>query len=348
MNPCLNRAIYAVALLLLCWQGAAQAAEAFPVELRAITQGGGQAQIHAYGRLEATPQKLYFLTDGIMQSLKVVDGQQVKKYSLLATLDPFFIKKEIEQHRQEVAFSRKELSRMQALSSHEVASKKRFDTAQIQLARAQNALQQAQERLKRHNLRAPASGRILHRHLDHAQPITTATPIFDFKADHEPWLVTLRIAAHHMALVDAKVPVKLHFPTHPHEDVSGQVRHSALSQGGGDGHYALKVAVVEKRVFFRAGLQVQATLGRRVADSKGIYPIPLAALSAIHGGQADLYVLKKDQQQVTKLRVAFHRLEGTVAQLYTDLSPYSHYVYRGQHQLRDGVKVRILTPNPKP
>ncbi|MEG3641383.1 efflux RND transporter periplasmic adaptor subunit [Magnetococcus sp. PR-3] len=345
MKPFLNHILCSVALLLgLFWHGSVYGADAFPVELRALSLGGHKTQVQVFGRLEVTPQKLYFLTDGLMLKPKVKSGQKVKKYSLLASLDAFFIKKEIERHRLEVEFNRKELSRMQALSSHKVASKKRFDTAKVQLSRAENALEQAQERLKRHSLRAPAAGRVLYRHVDHAQPVTTTTPILDFKADHEPWLVTLRVPAHQMSKVDVKAPVKLHFPAHPHERFTGKVYQGAMSQPLGDGHFDLKVSILEKSAFFRSGLQVQAQLDLRAVKEQGIYPIPLAALAAIHGGQGDLFVLKQDQRQVTKIRVAFHRVETTVAQVFTDLSSYSHYVYRGQHQLRDGVLIRTVKP----
>ncbi|OSM04061.1 hypothetical protein MAIT1_05257 [Magnetofaba australis IT-1] len=72
------------------------------------------------------------------------------------------------------------------------------------------------------------------------------------------------------------------------------------------------------------------------------YRVAVAALHLPEGQHAELYVLREGESQVHLTPVRFAHLEADAAIVTTDLSDYAAYVTRGQHQLRDGDKVRIL------
>jgi RND family efflux transporter MFP subunit len=190
---------------------------------------------------------------GVLEQVNVQPGQTVKKYSLLANLNPTLFQAGVAEARadldrltEESADAERDLTRVKELYARTVAATTELDAARLRNARAQASLAATQARLEKarrllveSELRAPFDAIVLARLAEPGQVITIpcqpATVLSVARSDE--WLARARVDSSEAPALRLGVEASVRVGE---QTLSGRVRAlTALV----DGHYQLDVAV---------------------------------------------------------------------------------------------------------
>ena len=131
------------------------------VQVAAVTKRSFASNIIISGTIGSeTEARLSFKTGGIIDSMKVRDGDQVRKGQLLATLNPTEINAQVEQAKEGLDKAQRDLTRAKDLFSQGVATQEQLDNATTAFSVAQT-MEIASFNQSRSEIFAPASGVVL-------------------------------------------------------------------------------------------------------------------------------------------------------------------------------------------
>lgn len=310
---------------------------AVPVKIQPLTKQAVTVTVTAWGQVEEAARRLFMERAGMLTELGADTGDRVVAGQVLARLDTTII----ENRRQVAEFNlrnaRNKLSRTRKLKRTDVVGQDRLDDVINDHAVKQLAFEQAEEEYQKHFLRAPTAGWILERRVDHPGPVTTATPLFVFKAEAEPWAVTVKLADRHLTTLQPGQPAEVFLDDAP--AIPGKITRIARAADPGDPLYAVKIALRDPPKTPRAGQQARARLALATVEG---YPVPLNAFHRLDGTRGELYVTADDHQQARRVPVAFTLVNGTDAVVTTDLSAYHALIVAGRQHLKDGSRIQVI------
>ena len=112
------------------------------VQVAAVTKRSFASNIIISGTIGSeTEARLSFKTGGIIDSMKVRDGDQVRKGQLLATLNPTEINAQVEQAKEGLDKAQRDLTRAKDLFSQGVATQEQLDNATTAFSVAQQTME---------------------------------------------------------------------------------------------------------------------------------------------------------------------------------------------------------------
>ncbi|WP_207062248.1 efflux RND transporter periplasmic adaptor subunit [Motiliproteus sp. SC1-56] len=173
---------------------------------------------------------------GLVERVEVDAGDRVEAGALLLTLDPALARWSLdmaaaasEQAREELADARRRLEDVQRLESnraiartelHSRKSEVSIDQARVRLREAERRI--ADERLKRHNLRAPFAGVISRKHTEAGEWVNPGDPVLELVADRE-LRVDLAVPQRVFPRIDAQTRVELRLDALNNEVLPGRI-----------------------------------------------------------------------------------------------------------------------------
>lgn len=317
----------------------AQAEEAVPVKICPLQKQTVNETVTAWGKLNQDAQQLYFEVDGYLNEINAKTGQTVAKDQVLARLDQVLLENQRQQAQVSLSYAQKQLTRISQLKRNKAVGQDQLDEAQSNHALKALALADVEEKLAKVVLRAPAAGKILNRLIDFPLPISAGTPLFSFKAQDEPWLATVNVAARHLHKMHMGDAAKVTLSAFPQQVLDGTIHKIAENVVSADNLYEVEVALTNAPDFLRAGMQVKAQL--TLGTHKG-YVVPLNAFYRITGQEGILFMFKQATGKASRVTVAFSFVNGTDAIVSTDLSQFSAVIVAGQMHLKEGALVEVL------
>lgn len=309
------------------------------VELATVAAASDADVVRAPGvvsrRLE-TP--LAFRTGGIVASVRVREGDAVRRGQVLASLALDEIDARVAQARSAVEKARRDLARAKNLQADRVATLEQVQDAGTGLEQAESALRIAEFNRRHSVIEAPATGVILRRLAEPGQEIGTGSAVLLFAADAGGFVVRAGLSQADAARVRVGDGASVTFPGRP-DAVPGAI--SRIHEAA-DATTRTTTVEIELRSLppgVRSG-DVGTVLVRRSTGERRT-SIPLSAL--VEGNGSDGWVFVHDDASSTVKRVAVRTagLSGDRAILATPLEPGVRIVIAGAEYLRDGARVRV-------
>jgi RND family efflux transporter MFP subunit len=284
-----------------------------------------------------TEARLSFKTGGIIESMKVRDGDQVHRGQLLATLNPPEINAQVEQAKEGLDKAQRDLARARDLFGQGVATQEQLDNATTAWSLAQQTLQIARFNQSRSEIFAPASGVVLRKLMNEGELAGPGMPVLLFSGDGaREWVLKCGVSDRNWARLAKGARAVATFDAYPGEKFQGVVSSIAQGADAASGLYQVEVKVFPGARALAAGLFGTGTV--ETGENGGGLAVPVDALVEGSGDQAKVFVAHKNVAAAVDVHVL--ELTDRVAVVRGDLSVGDAVVVRGAPYLRDGSPIR--------
>jgi len=285
-----------------------------------------------------TEARLSFKTGGIIESMTVRDGDQVRKGQLLATLNPTEINAQVEQAKEGLEKTQRDLERTKDLFAESVATQEQLDDATTAWNVARQTVEIARFNQSRSEIIAPASGVVLRKLMNEGELAGPGMPVFLFAGDQaRDWVLRCGVSDRNWARLAKGDKATVVFDAFPGEKFQGVV--SRISQGSdpASGLYQVEVKVFPSTRVLAAGLFGTGTI--ETGENGGGLAVPVDALVEGTGDQAKVFVAHKTMAAAVDVQVL--ELTDTFAVIRGNLSVGDSVIVRGSAYLRDGSPIRM-------
>ncbi len=318
------------------------APEATPVELARVGRGDVVRRVRGAGLLRAKSEiDLSFKVGGVLAVLRVDRGAAVKKGQVLAALDPTEVAAGLRQASEVDRRATRELDRARRLYESGAVSRGVLDDAETQSATAAAGASAARFNAGRATLVAPEDGWIDARAAEPGEVVAPGRPILRMSGKDRGWVLRASVSDREAVRLVEGAAATVTIDALPDTPLSGAVTQIAPVASGGTGTYEVEVRVdAPPGTRLLAGLSGKLEIARAEPD---LLRVPLAALVDASGRDASVHVVTGDVARRVAVRVAF--LSGPDAAIAADLGGADAVVTRGTHALRDGSRVRVVTPD---
>ena len=284
-----------------------------------------------------TEARLSFKTGGIIESMKVRDGDEVRQGQLLATLNPTEINAQVEQAKEGMDKAQRDLARAKDLFSQGVATQEQLDNATTAFSVAQQALEIARFNQSRSEIFAPAAGVVLRKLMNEGELAAPGTPVFLFAGDGaREWVLRCGVSDRNWARLAKGDKASVTFDAFPGEKFLGVVSSIAQGADAASGLYQIEVKLVPGARALAAGLFGTGTV--ETGENGGGLAVPVDALVEGNGDRARVFVAHRNVAAAVNVQVL--ELTDRFAVVRGDLAVGDDVVVRGAPYLQDGSRIR--------
>ncbi len=300
---------------------------------------------------------LSFKVGGVIESVKVKDGQKVRQGQLIATIDDEDYSLQVEQARVQVKqaetslnVARSTYTRVERLYENNSVSLSEFEQAKgnyeastAQLEAAQKQLQAAQNQVRYTRLLAPFNGLVSSIGVEAGELVGAGSPIGLLSSEGNPEVI-FGVAGSYVGLIREGQRVKIRLSVLSGQVFDGEITEVAFSQGNA-ATYPARARFLEPIAAIRPGLsaEIQFPLTLQTGDSEPIL-LPAKAVRENAEGQRFVYKLEGtgDTLTVAETPVELGTLSTEGFVLKSGLSEGDRIATAGLNSLLDGMTVTLL------
>jgi RND family efflux transporter MFP subunit len=252
----------------------APAKAAAPVRVAAVEQASAAESLRAIGVLAPADEvRLAFKTGGVIQSLAVEQGAEIREGQLLATLAQDEVAAAVAQARAVAEQAARDLERGRALLADEVATREQVETLSTanEVARAQ--LRSALFNARHARIEAPADGVVLRKLAEPDEQVASGQPVLVVGNTSGGWIVRASLADRDVVRVRAGDAAEVALDAYPGRRFAARVVEIAAAADPRTGTYEMKVSVDPAGARFVQGLVAKVTVADPEAGSVAVVPV---------------------------------------------------------------------------
>ena len=339
-------ALLAAALALSACNPAALAAtpsappeELVPVRTAPVAHGPVERPVRAAGTVATKDEwDLGFKVGGLLASVEVHEGQQVRKGQVLARLDPTEVAAGVRQAREGLDKARRDAARMAGLVAAETAPRTAAEDTRTAEAVAEATLAAAEFNLRHTTLTAPDDGWVDRRLAEPGEVVAPGRPVIHLSGQGRGFVVRAALSDRDALGLSPGTPATVILDARPGERLPGQVAELSRSASRGTGTYQVEIrlAPASAGAPLLAGLTAKVEIERRVPAAGAV---PLAAVVDGDGAQGAVFAVEGGRARRVPVRIAF--LQGDRAVLASGVEGLDRVVTDGAARLADGRAVRL-------
>ncbi|MGE4070039.1 MAG: efflux RND transporter periplasmic adaptor subunit [Lysobacterales bacterium] len=292
---------------------------------------------------------------GVVERIAADAGQQVKAGDTLLVLDATLSRLQAARVKASLAESRVRLAEAERVrdESAKLADQRNIARTQARAAEAEARIQAAamasaraeadlaEERVRRHTLKAPFDGVIVERHVDAGEWVDAATPVFEL-VDSSNLRFDLQVPQElHGAIADGDA-VQLQIDAFPGLSFAGSVAAVVPVKDPAARTFLVRIKVDDPDSRLQPGMSGRAELA--LARRAQAWTLPRDALVRYPDGTHGIWVIETGSNgPVARARQVELGLElGDRREIRAGIRGGEQVVERGNERLRDGAPVRVL------
>jgi RND family efflux transporter MFP subunit len=313
-----------------------------PVRVAPVTAAALGDRVHAVGLLTPKDEaRLSFKVGGVVESVRVEEGAQVRAGQLLAVLKQAEIAAAVEQSRQAAAKAERDLARAQSLYADGVATLEQVQDLATAASVTAAARRSAEFNASYARIVAPAAGVVLRKLAEANELVQAGQPVLVLGGAGRGWIVRVGLADRDAVRVRMGDAARVSFDAWPERSFEGRISNVASSADPATGTFAIEVQVEPADARFVQGLVAKVSL--TPAGSRTTSIVPLQALVEANGNEASVFVLDAARKSVRRVTVRIGRMSGGEVEVLDGLEPGAEVVIDGAAFLENGEAVRIAT-----
>lgn len=298
---------------------------------------------------------LSFEVAGLVATIKVDIGDQVKKGQVLAELDPEpyelemkAINADLIKARDKVTQAKAQYDREKRIFDQGAGVKSRLDMAEYDYKASGSAvdfqvarLDLAKRNLRKTTLYSPYSGSIASRSVQPHEEVQVGQKVFGINATGK-MEVQLGVPENSIDRIQIDDPVTMTFPTLPGETAKGRISYigSAADQANS---FPVKVELTDSYEKIKPGMTAEVTFAIATDTGKPGYSVPLQAiLLTKEPNRGYVFVYDSQASTVKKTPVRVHGTEKKNTIVYEGLTPGDTIAVAGVSFLADGMTVKLM------
>jgi membrane fusion protein, multidrug efflux system len=311
-----------------------------PVRVAPVASAALGDTVHAVGLLTPKDEaRLSFKVGGVVESIRVEEGAQVKAGELLAVLKQAEIQAGVEQSRQAADKAARDLARGQALYADGVATLEQVQDLATAAHVAAAARRGAEFNAAYTRIVAPAAGVVLRKLAEANELVQAGQPVLVIGGAGRGWIVRVGLADRDAVRVRSGDPARVTFDAWPGREFAGRISNLASSADPATGTFAIEVQVAAADEHFVQGLVAKVTLSPETRHIGNI--LPVQALVEANGSEASVFVLDAARKAVRRVTIRIGRMSGGDVEVLDGLAPGAEVVIDGAAFLENGEAVRI-------
>ena len=319
----------------------ADSVDAVAVTVEQVKHEQRSQPIRNSGRIShKNEMRLSFKTGGLIEQIKVEEGDEVAAGQVLATLD---LEEINAQQKRAASVYKKTAADLQRFS-------KLYDDALVSLQVKQNAqsandsaaadLQIADFNKKLSVIRAPVDGRILKRYVESSELVEPGKPVFLLASSKQGSVVRVGLIDQDIVKVAVGDPASISLDAYPGRRFTGKVSEVALSTDSNVGTFEVEILIADQGFSLRSGLIARVEITPVSGDLR--YFIPIESVFKADNGFARVFVLDEDSHVVNEVSVEIVEvLQGEVA-VRGSLKASDKVIKLGAPYLSDGSPVSVV------
>ncbi|HAI74750.1 MAG TPA: efflux RND transporter periplasmic adaptor subunit [Microscillaceae bacterium] len=288
----------------------------------------------------AAEARLAFKTGGVIDKILVVEGQNIVKGQLLATLNLTEISAQAQQAQENLAKAERDLERAKNLYEDSVATKEQYQNASTAYNIAKQSTVIAGFNQSYSEIRASLTGKVMKKIMNEGEVVSPGTPVFMISATTaNDWVIKVGLSDRDWARLQVGDPAEINLDAYPDQPLKGFVRELAETADPVTGTFECEVSLIPQAdIKFAAGLIASVEIKPKQNQSQLV--IPLAALVETKGKTGIVFIL--DEQQIARrkeIRIAF--LSGDKVVVAQGLDSATQVITAGSPYLSEGQKVVV-------
>lgn len=320
---------------------AVTAEQSVPVRVAEVELALLDVSLRAVGAVAPRDEvRLSFKTPGVIASIDVHEGDQVRAGQVLAVLEQTEVEAAVRQAEAATAKARRDLDRAHALFADGVATREQVQdlTTALQMAVASQEAAQFNARFTR--IVAPADGVVMRRLGEPRELVAAGQPLLVVGMTGRGWVIRAALTDRDVVRVHVDDEAMVSLDAYPQYEFAGFVTKIAAAADPATGTYQMEVLVDPGDVALVQGLvaRVQVHDGREEARPV----VPVTALLEADGGRAVVFLVDSQRLIARRLLVTTGRFAGDRVEISAGLSAGERVVIEGAAYLRDGDAVRVL------
>jgi membrane fusion protein, multidrug efflux system len=312
------------------------------VRVTAVTDAALDNSLRAVGLLTPKDEaRLSFKIGGLIESIRVEEGQSVKAGDVLAVLKPTEVNASLEQARQAAAKARRDLDRGNALLADGVASLEQVQDLTTAFHVASAAQSSAEFNAAHARIVAPSSGVVLRKLAEADELVQAGQPVVVLGGANRGWIVRTGLADRDVVRIRVGDAARIEFDAWPGQSFSGRVSNIASAADAGTGTFTVEVQLDAGGARFVQGLVAKVALSPQHAASGKV--IPVQALLEANDREAGVFVLDPQTHVVHRINIQIGRMSGGLIEVLDGLAAGTQVVTDGAAFLENGETVRIAS-----
>ncbi len=315
-----------------------------PVFVEKVDDISDEIPIHAIGRVASDSEiRLSFKTGGYIKSMRVEEGDYVKKGRLLAQLRTEEVDSQVLKARQALQKAQRDLERGAAMFRDSVATYEAVQNLTTQVEVSQADLRIAEYNQAYSSITSPISGRILRKFSESNELVAPGQPIYTVASSKGgSYVVNVDLSDKDIALINLRTSAKITFDAYAGRVFEGSVIKIGESADPRTGTFKIKIAVDQKGSRLRHGMIGKVTL--LPGSSSSFVKIPLESVAEGTGDMVTIYtptssdtIAKSHQMYVSRYGDDYVLLEKASFQA-------DRVITSGSAYLNDGQRIKIINP----
>lgn len=283
--------------------------------------------------------KLSFKIGGVISKIHVKEGDHVHKGQLLATLDLTEINAQVQQAKQNVEKTSRDLTRIKNLFDDTAATLERYQNAQTQHSVANENLHIAQFNQQYAQIRATDDGTIIKKIMNEGELASPGAPVLVMNAtSSNDWVVRFGVSDKDWVLINKGDVASVEIDAYLNTTFKGIVNKIAGATDAVSGTYEIEVKVLPEGKKFAAGLFATIKVNSGVQQKVSV--IPIEALTEADGKTGYVYLLNDDKTSVIKKQVQIASIEKDKVIIRSGLENVSNVITDGVSYLTPDAKVK--------
>jgi RND family efflux transporter MFP subunit len=284
--------------------------------------------------------RLSFKVGGLIESIKVEEGQAVKAGQVLAVLKQTEIGASVEQSQEARLKAQRDLERAKALLADGVTTEEQVQdlTTAFNVAKAaQNGMEfnAAHTRIV-----ASVDGVVLRKLAEANEVVQAGQTVLVLGGENRGWVVRIGLADRDAVRVRLGDAARIEFDAWPGQLFTGRVSNISSAADSGTGTFTVEVQVSAGGARFVQGLVAKVALTPQ--GSARVQVIPVQSLLEANDKEAGVFVLDEAAHDVHRISIQIGRMNGGQIEVLSGLAAGAQVVTGGAAFLENGEKVRVV------
>jgi RND family efflux transporter MFP subunit len=312
------------------------------VRVAAVQSVPLDGSFHAMGFLTPKDEmRMSFKVSGVIESIKVDEGQSVKAGQLLASLKQSEIDASLEQARESATKAQRDLQRGKALLADGVTTEESVQDLTTAYSMALASQKSVQFNAAHAKISAAANGVVLRKMAEANEVVQAGQTVLVLGGATRGWVVRIGLADRDVVRLHLKDTARVEFDAWPEQVFSGTVSNIASAADSATGTFTVEIQVEPGAARFAQGLVAKVSLGV-ATGGRQVLVVPVQSLLEANDREAGVFVL--DESGVvhrTTLQIG-PIMNGNV-QVRSGLAAGAKVVIDGAAFLENGESVRVAS-----
>jgi len=313
-----------------------------PVRVQAATSGPASPAIATNGIVAIKGEmRLSFKMAGIIKSIRVREGQEVKKGERLADIEPTEVNSQVEQARQLAEKARRDVERGERLYNDQVISLEQLQDLRTQASVVQAQLSGAEFNRGYAVITAPGDGVILRKLAEEREQTPAGQPVLILGTHDRGYVVRAALSDREVVQLKLGDPAEIRMDAYPDRSIAGTISEIAGAADSRSGMFPVEVRFEAVPVALASGLVAKINLHSSASRLRQLTYVPIASVVEGDGDRASVFIVNGDRAKRRPVRVAFIGPEAIA--LHEGVQPGERVVTDGALYLEDDERIDIVT-----